>query len=72
MQAEQHAAGKRSQRRALGSQGPNPERSPGFHATDGLEGFPWPLTKAAAEELGVPAPNPQKVPQAREPLQEYA
>ena len=28
----------------------------------GLEGIPWPLTKEAAADLGLPAPDHQKVP----------
>ncbi|KAK9826315.1 hypothetical protein WJX74_008260 [Apatococcus lobatus] len=36
------------------------ERPQGPGPPPGLEGIPWPLTKEAAAELGLPAPDPQK------------
>ena len=48
--ASQHSASRGSMER---SQGPGPP--------PGLEGIPWPLTKEAAADLGLPAPDLQKV-----------
>ncbi|KAK9863292.1 hypothetical protein WJX84_010639 [Apatococcus fuscideae] len=65
-QAEQQQQGTRlGLRRGLASQASasrgNAEGRPqGPGPPPGLEGFPWPLTKQAAAELGLPEPDPQK------------
>lgn len=48
--ASQHSAARGSMERP---QGPGPP--------PGLEGIPWPLTEKAAADLGLPAPDHQKV-----------